>query len=161
MLTELYTEQEGMIAVGESTSLVPRRIEGLPDIMLVSCGSHHTMCLDEDEALWVFGSNSHGQLGCAANDEPNPTPQKWGNDNMGRIVAISRGGRRTIIKDSLYSIWVSGSNEYGASGIRTTKDTQISTPTQTDIPGHFVDSRSPSRQKSAIKGTAHHASDRV
>lgn len=42
---------------------MPRKIEGLKDIVKIECGSEYTMALDKNGRLFAFGQNGYGQLG--------------------------------------------------------------------------------------------------
>lgn len=43
--------------------MIPKKIEGLNGIVKIECGAEFTMVLDKHGKLFVFGSNSYGQLG--------------------------------------------------------------------------------------------------
>lgn len=43
--------------------LIPTKVEGLSGIKKIDCGAEYTMALDKNGKLFVFGSNSYGQLG--------------------------------------------------------------------------------------------------
>ena len=43
--------------------IIPQKIEGLVNIIAISCGHSHTVCLDRDGSVFSFGSNFYGQLG--------------------------------------------------------------------------------------------------
>ena len=52
--------------LGEATKSnvrLPRRVEGISDIVQVACGSRHTLALRDDGVLFAFGRNDYGQLG--------------------------------------------------------------------------------------------------
>ena len=38
-------------------------------IISISCGREHTLCLDQNGKIWVFGVNTNGELGIGQNKE--------------------------------------------------------------------------------------------
>merc|ERR1712080_537064 len=44
-------------------SLSFQKIEDLSEISRIECGSYHSLCIDINKDLYVFGNNYYGQLG--------------------------------------------------------------------------------------------------
>ena len=42
---------------------LPKKVEGLKDIVKVDCGIDYTICMDKDGRLYSWGANRYGQLG--------------------------------------------------------------------------------------------------
>jgi alpha-tubulin suppressor-like RCC1 family protein len=42
---------------------MPKKVEGLKDIVKIDCGMDYTMCMDKNGKLYSWGSNRYGQLG--------------------------------------------------------------------------------------------------
>ncbi|WP_174590684.1 RCC1 domain-containing protein [Methanocella conradii] len=49
-------------------SLTPIQVEGLEDVVSISCGGSHCFALQENGVLWAWGENSHGILGDGTNE---------------------------------------------------------------------------------------------
>ena len=43
--------------------MLPKKVEGLQDIVKVDCGIDYTMCMDKTGRLYSWGANRYGQLG--------------------------------------------------------------------------------------------------
>lgn len=96
---------------------VPVKI--MDDVATVSCGGNTVAAITKDSTLWMWGSNSNGELGNGevGNDTYNrhviqTTPIKV----MGNVSAVSVGGDHVAaIKDD-NTLWVWGLNRYGQLG---------------------------------------------
>ena len=53
----------GALSSSDVPDVVVFKGEGQHNIRLCSCGGAHTLLLDDDNAVWSFGSNDAGQLG--------------------------------------------------------------------------------------------------
>ncbi|KAI8592143.1 regulator of chromosome condensation 1/beta-lactamase-inhibitor protein II [Geranomyces variabilis] len=103
----------------------------LPAALSVACGWDHTVVLTRTGTVWLFGSNSHGQLGIPAVTSQTPMPTLVA--GLKDVSAISCGLRSTIAVTRSGAVYAWGSNRHGeliASG-----PTNIDTPTLvTDLP---------------------------
>ena len=57
---------DGQLGTGDGAKcnrVVPALIQTESKIVGISCGLHHSALIDENEILWMFGSNTSGQLG--------------------------------------------------------------------------------------------------
>lgn len=67
------------LGIQSSTSKVhsPVRIEGVTQVIQVSCGKDHTLALTKEEQVFAWGNNQHGQVGIPTSSEDpfvkNPT----------------------------------------------------------------------------------------
>jgi hypothetical protein len=61
---EVYSWGQGKLgALGhgsENDEKLPKKIEGLKDIVKIECGSEYTMALDKNGKLFAFGQNGYG-----------------------------------------------------------------------------------------------------
>ena len=48
---------------GAVTTLSPRQVPGLDNVVFISAGEDHAVALKEDGSLWAWGFNTTGQLG--------------------------------------------------------------------------------------------------
>jgi len=50
---------------------IPTKINGLIKIKKIFCGSNHTMAINENDELYVWGGNDYGQFGLGGSSSPN------------------------------------------------------------------------------------------
>ena len=98
------------------------KIEDLSEISRIECGDNHSLCIDINNQLYVFGSNKQGQLGLGDTDNRNK-PIK--HPSLSNIIDISKGGFHTFVKTSNNEIYAFGNNEYSQLGIKTEHGNQI------------------------------------
>jgi alpha-tubulin suppressor-like RCC1 family protein len=96
----------------------------LPDLQFksIAAGISHTVAIDFNNDIWVFGSNVIGQLGLGDTID-RFIPEKIPNLKGKFIVA---GLNHTLVMDLANSLWVFGSNEFGQLGLDV--QTEILTP---------------------------------
>ena len=117
--------QVGSAGVGNYMGPQETPIQTIPfkvmeHVAAVSCGGSHTAAIDQDGALWMWGSNFSGQLGNGYtgnsgdySDSPTQTvPIKIMDD----VMAVSCGGSHTAAIKSDGSLWTWGSNSSGQLG---------------------------------------------
>src|SRR3990167_538169 len=109
-----YNPPGGPLGLGDLTDrLTPVKIEGIPKIKLIAGGIHFSMFLDEEDNVWVCGSNSNGELGLAHNQSTNK-PQK--NGNLVGISAIAGGYNCSMFLDKQGNVFTCGKNNHGQLG---------------------------------------------
>ena len=86
-----------------------QKIENLSEIIKIGCGSSHSLCIDINNDLYVFGKNSEGQLGLGDTDNRNK-PVK--HPSLSNIIDISKGGNNTFVKTSNNEIYAFGYSRY-------------------------------------------------
>jgi alpha-tubulin suppressor-like RCC1 family protein len=86
----------------------PSQIPDLVEIVQISTGNNHVLCLDRQEKVWVFGYNRFGQLGLGDKRNRN-TPVMI--PNLENIVYVSCGSSHSICLDAWGRVWRFGSNE--------------------------------------------------
>ena len=72
-----------------------QKIEELSEITRIECGYYHSMCIDINNDLYVFGINKNGQLGLDDEDNRNK-PIK--HPSLSNIIDISNGGNHSFVK---------------------------------------------------------------
>ena len=127
----------------------PMLITDIPEIKRIECGDHHSMCIDVNDDLWLFGGNYTGQLGLGT-IEQKYRPIK--HPIISNVMDISLGGRQTFIKTFDHKIYAFGCARNLQLGIEINENKQL-TPIQIfqaneDIWDSFIGK---SKQKSAKK----------
>lgn len=115
---------------GSSNSNVPRKIEGLKNIVQIDAGFGQGMALDSDGHVWGWGKNSTGQVGNGSRATvtmPEQLPLEG-------IVQIGCGGKYSMALDKDGVIWTWGENDYGQLGYKTRTGWCV-TPTAVAIEG--------------------------
>jgi len=105
---------------------IPTLIEDIPEIQRIECGNNHSMCIDINDNLWVFGDNFFGQLGLGDTKnrfKPILHPTLKG------IIDISSNGNHTFFKIFGNKIYAFGKNNHSQLGITTQNEDQ-ETPIQ-------------------------------
>jgi len=105
------------------------------------------LCINNNNDLFVFGSNSYGQLGLGDTDK-REKPIK--HPSLSNIIDISKGGNLTFVKTSNNEIYAFGDNKYSQLGIKTEHDIQ-GTPIRVfeDNEDIWISNINKSKQKSA------------
>lgn len=80
----------------------------------ISAGAYHSMAIDENGGLWVWGMNADGQLG---NGEKNDVfvPLKVSSPTI--FVKVAAGLNHSLALDNTGAVYTCGSNLYGQMGI--------------------------------------------
>ena len=82
-----------------------KKIEELTEITRIECGRSHSMCINSNNDLYVFGYNVYGQLGLGDKGNRNK-PIK--HPSLSNIIDISKGGYSTFVKTSnneIFCFW--------------------------------------------------------
>ena len=98
-----------------SYSALFKKIETLSGIIRIECGYDHSLCIDVNNNLFVFGLNVFGQLGLADNENRHK-PIK--HEKLSNIIDISKGGWHTFVKTSNNEIYGFGENISSLLGIK-------------------------------------------
>ena len=89
-----------------------QKIDNFPDIIRIECGANHSICMDINYDIYVFGATQNGQLGvssfspnsdnyhCMANILPESVSEPIKHPSLSNIIDISKGGNHTFIKTS-------------------------------------------------------------
>lgn len=111
----------GQLGLGDCENRsVPTPVRALAsvDVVRVAAGEAHTVALTDAGDVYVFGSNSRGQLGLAGRERAVPAPMRIAAlDTLPHsIVQIAAGGRNTVLIDALGHVYTCGTNEVGQLG---------------------------------------------
>ena len=105
-----------------SFSAVFQKIEDFSEIIRIECGINHSLCIDINYDLYVFGNNGFAQLGLGDTKNRNK-PMK--HPSLSNIIDVSNGGYHTFVKTSNNEIYAFGNNKDSQLGIKTENDNQI------------------------------------
>jgi alpha-tubulin suppressor-like RCC1 family protein len=105
----------GELVVGNhQDSNVPTLIPNLNNIIQVSAGGYHSLCLDYQGRVWGFGDNRYGELGLGDKKKrvlPTLIP------NLTNIIQVSAGGYHSLCLDNQGRVWSFGGNSTGQLGL--------------------------------------------
>ena len=91
------------------------KLEELSEITIIECGDHHSIFIDNNNNMYVFGDNRYGQLGLGDTvDRLNTIKHPLSN-----IIGISKGGNHTFVKTSNNETYAFGKNSSSQLGIKT------------------------------------------
>ena len=111
-----YTgSNEELFGKSEERVLMPTIIRSLKNIINISCGYKHMMCLDGNGKVFSIGSNLYGQLGCGRNSlQGTKEPQMV---ELPPCTQVSCGYNFTICLDENGNLYSFGDNNYGQLGL--------------------------------------------
>jgi len=121
---ELWTWGEGLhgyLGLGtEVSQAFPTKVPMPNDVSywkIAACSRYHTMALDQDDTLWVWGLNSSGELGLGDFTSRN-TPQKVSfPTGVSAWTEIYAGFSHSLAKDQSGQLWAWGNNTSGQLGL--------------------------------------------
>ena len=111
--------QTGRICKSSSNAITLKKIDELSRIIRIECGYNHSMCIDSNNDLFVFGCNQSGQLGLGTRYDIK-TPIK--HPTLSNIIDISSGGEHTFVKTSNNEIYAFGKNDCSQLGIESSNE---------------------------------------
>jgi len=103
----------------------PGQVLGLTGVSAVAAGGDHSLALNNDGMVWVWGYNSSGQLGDGTTTDKSSPVQVPG---LTGVSAIAAGDEHSLALKIDGTVWAWGNNEYNQLGDGTT--TQRSNPVQ-------------------------------
>lgn len=92
---------------GSGMRFYAEEIKTLPNIQHISCGSLHSVFIDENGSAWVCGSNEYGQLG-KGDAITKPFLSKV--EHLPIIQNVSCGWNHTVFLDFESKVWICGEN---------------------------------------------------
>lgn len=87
---------------------------------MAQCGSYHTVVVDSNGFIWVFGENHQGQLGI---EQESCCLTPTINYKVPKIAMVSCMNFSTVCLDTQGFVWTFGNNKFGQLGIGTTQNT--------------------------------------
>lgn len=116
VLWGMGNNENGQLGINVDKVRHPTRImkDGNPwKVKQIACGDNHSLIIDMNDEVWVFGNNDKGQLGLGDTIE-RKYPTKI---NDLKVLQISANYDTSFIIDDNHYLWASGHNEYGQFGI--------------------------------------------
>ncbi|KAK2909236.1 hypothetical protein QQF64_000658 [Cirrhinus molitorella] len=109
--------------------IVCRPVDGLVNrqVIQIACGDHHSMALTNDGQLFVWGENSHGQLGLKKDHPPSLSAQHVQSLSGIPVAQISAGGDHSFVLSLSGVVFGWGKNSAGQLGLGDTTDRHIPT----------------------------------
>ena len=102
-----------------SCSRIPTRVPVLIGVTAVAAGASHNLALRDDGAVWAWGVDANGQLGCPSGAcgrlGCDPTPGHV--SDMSGVIAIAAGGKHSLALGSDGIVWAWGQDFYGQVGL--------------------------------------------
>jgi len=107
----------GGLGHGDKNNLnTPKQVDALQNIVSISCGEKHTLCINADGNVWAFGEGEHGRLGTGATSnckKPNMLTF-FANIGMKKVVAAKEYSFGLTADDGILYGW--GRNDRGQMG---------------------------------------------
>ena len=113
----LGNDNDGQLGLGDNmnrTSFTQLIWNQYSKAEAISCGRYHSIILDNNQDIWVFGSNNSGQLGLG--DRINRNIPCKVNLNI-KVKQISCGAFHSLILDNNDNVWSFGYNACGQLGL--------------------------------------------
>src|SRR5207247_1128211 len=105
----------GQLGVDGHERLTPVKVKGLPRIIHVAAGMFHSLAVDATGHVWVWGQNSHGQLGDGTRTTRLVPMLLAGLD---QVMNVSAGRSHTLALLSNGDVMSWGNNAFGQLGSR-------------------------------------------
>ena len=132
MIEDGYNEANSEMTVDELIQLLDDSQININEIKQIACGYRHTVILKNDGSVWACGGNAYGQLGLNSTTDKSTFTQVTTNINND-VKQIACGNYHTIILKNDGSIWASGDNQYGQSGLVSVTERNTFTQVTTNI----------------------------
>jgi alpha-tubulin suppressor-like RCC1 family protein len=108
---------------------IPKKIQGIPKAVAVSCGDLHTGILTVDGDVYMFGRGQFGRLGDGDTSDHNVgIPTKI--ENIPKVLVLSCGFLHTGIVTIDGDVCMFGDGPYGVLGDNDTSDHNVGIPTK-------------------------------
>ncbi|MBN1190057.1 MAG: Ig-like domain repeat protein [Dehalococcoidales bacterium] len=96
---------------------VPRLLdpEKIEDITSIAGGLYHSLAVDSDGQVWVWGTNDKGQLGISTSTSRKSTPYLL--DSISDVEKVAAGSYHSLVLKTDGTVWAWGYNSDGQLGI--------------------------------------------
>ncbi|KAK2909214.1 hypothetical protein Q8A67_005051 [Cirrhinus molitorella] len=123
----LLSDSGTVVIMDKST--VCKHLKGLDNrqVIQIACGDHHSMALTKDGQLFVWGENSHGQLGLKKDHPSSPSAQHVQSLSGIPVAQISAGGDHSFVLSLSGVVFGWGKNSAGQLGLGDTTDRYVPT----------------------------------
>src|SRR6185503_311942 len=123
----------GQVGLGSdfSNRLTPVQVPGLSGITAISAGIYHNLALKADGTVWVWGENSHGELGDGTGAQRRSPVQLPG---ITGVTFVAAGYQHSAVRTSAGTLYMFGMNDYGQVGDGTT-DNQLGPVAMSQLTG--------------------------
>nr|XP_022334597.1 serine/threonine-protein kinase Nek9-like isoform X1 [Crassostrea virginica] len=131
------TEIVGQLGHGNTSAYkAPRKVEGLEDVIHVSCGEDFTLCVADEGKVHAFGSNYYGCLGMEEEDDAvlSPVPIPFFSSNPVEEISCGENHVAALTMDGEVYTW--GCGEFGRLGLGSEDDFSI--PQKVATPGKHL-----------------------
>ncbi|XP_059410596.1 probable E3 ubiquitin-protein ligase HERC3 [Carassius carassius] len=110
-------------------STVCKSLKGLDNrrVIQIACGDHHSVALTNDGQVFVWGENSHGQLGLRKDHPSSPSAQHVQSLSGVPLAQISAGGDHSFVLSLSGVVFGWGKNSAGQLGLGDTTDRHVPT----------------------------------
>uniref|UniRef100_A0A8C2DUB1 Si:ch73-190m4.1 n=1 Tax=Cyprinus carpio TaxID=7962 RepID=A0A8C2DUB1_CYPCA len=110
-------------------STVCKPLKGLENrqVIQIACGDHHSVALTNDGQVFVWGENSHGQLGLRKDHPGSPSAQHVQSLSGVPLAQISAGGDHSFVLSLSGVVFGWGKNSAGQLGLGDTTDRHVPT----------------------------------
>ena len=116
-----YTGQLGRMVPGNYSWCI-QKIQDLSKIIQIECGLYHSICIDIEYNLYIFGANGYGQLGL---EDKKNIQEPIKHPSLSNIIDVSSRGNHTFVKTYDNEIYTFGKNGGSQLGITTEDDKQF------------------------------------
>ncbi|XP_052401862.1 probable E3 ubiquitin-protein ligase HERC4 [Carassius gibelio] len=123
----LFVDGGNVLIMDKSTVCKP--LKGLENrqVIQIACGDHHSMALTKDGQVFVWGENSHGQLGLRKDHPGSPSAQHVQSLSGVPLAQISAGGDHSFVLSLSGVVFGWGKNSAGQLGLGDTTDRHVPT----------------------------------
>ncbi|KAA0721994.1 putative E3 ubiquitin-protein ligase HERC4 [Triplophysa tibetana] len=113
--------------ISKSTLCTPLKDLANRHVIQISCGDQHSMALTQEGQVFVWGENSHGQLGLGEGRSGSQTPQHVQFLDGVPLAQISAGGDHSFVLSLSGVVFGWGKNSSGQLGLGDTRDRHVPT----------------------------------
>uniref|UniRef100_A0A8C1E1L1 HECT domain-containing protein n=1 Tax=Cyprinus carpio carpio TaxID=630221 RepID=A0A8C1E1L1_CYPCA len=123
----LLSDSGKVLIMDKSTVCKP--LKGLENrqVIQIACGDHHSVALTNDGQVFVWGENSHGQLGLRKDHPGSPSAQHVQSLSGVPLAQISAGGDHSFVLSLSGVVFGWGKNSAGQLGLGDTTDRHVPT----------------------------------
>ena len=104
-------------SVGCAPCLLNPRGWGMRDVIMVSCGTKHTVAVCGRGDVWFWGNNDYGQLGLGDFEERKMPFRDSSNFSRKSMVACAAGANHTLLLSDVGKVFSFGDNREGQLGL--------------------------------------------